>query len=434
MNMKNDLPRVIEPKYAHRSSRVALRFVGADGKPIVGKEARVRQTDIRFKLGARARELYIAFNPATREIRRATAIYLWEKIAELFNSAWLDAFDWIDHEKSQRTFIDQPLRDAVQWLTDRNLDVKGHSLYWNIKEPAWTRAIEPERVARLALDRAQRLVSDFAPHISDWTVIKSAVALTKPYGDSDPMVGRAESDKQNTLALAIRNGSLPDFQRGMFETAKAANPGAIFRVNDFDRNGAFEALLRRWLDEGFPLDAIGLECMPILYDKEYEAFLDALERYASLGLPMHVSLNVTPYHDDEFLFYETPIQGWRIPIEEHTPQGMEDRQARYAAKVYDALYACPRVYAAAEIQMVDVANKFKPPGIFHQDYSERAICDVIRERLNGAWRTEGAAVTNANGEIEFVGTAGSYEAELGGKRVSFEANGGGLAEAIEAKL
>jgi endo-1,4-beta-xylanase len=137
------------------------------------------------------------------------------------------------------------------------LGLRGHTLVWYGVMPRWTEEIATAAEAESELVRhIETVVSRYRPSIRSWNVVN------EPLRDD----ARRSSDLR-PLIWQRRLGS--DYIPIAFRAARAADPAAQLVLNEYDiefvgerfsnKRAAFVELVRTLLDQGVPLDAIGLQ-------------------------------------------------------------------------------------------------------------------------------------------------------------------------------
>jgi len=160
--------------------------------------------------------------------------------------------------------------------------VKGHALVWHQQLPSWVKSTMSAEELGAALKRHIEVTLErYRGRVYAWDVVNEAV---------DPST---ESGYTESLLYRILG---PGYIADAFRWARAADPDVRLYYNDFglERQGRkadlVYALLRDLLDEGVPIDGIGLQSHLSMHRYPSESHLRAnIRRFADLGLAVNVS-------------------------------------------------------------------------------------------------------------------------------------------------
>ena len=137
------------------------------------------------------------------------------------------------------------------------LGLRGHTLVWYGVMPPWTEQIATAAEAeRELVGHIQTVVSRYKSSIRSWNVVNEAL--------------RDDASRASDLRPLIWQRRLgADYIAIAFRAARAADPSAQLVLSDYDvefvgarfrnKRAAFADLVRSLLDQGVPLDAIGLQ-------------------------------------------------------------------------------------------------------------------------------------------------------------------------------
>jgi endo-1,4-beta-xylanase len=148
--------------------------------------------------------------------------------------------------------------DSVSAFAQSNdLALRGHTLVWYGVMPQWTEEIASAVEAERELVRhIGTVVSRYKPTIRSWNVVNEPLRDDAVRGsDLRPFVWQRRLGA-DYIAIALR-------------AARAADPSAQLVINEYDvefvgerfhrKRAAFAELVRTLLDQGVPLDAVGLQ-------------------------------------------------------------------------------------------------------------------------------------------------------------------------------
>ena len=198
-----------------------------------------------------------------------------------------------------------------------------------------------------------------------------------------------------------------------FRWARETDPRAELIVNDYEvfANGfpAYFDLVKGMLARGVPLDAIGIQGhFPLGARFPLDEVRKQLDRYASLGKPLHVT-ELTPPSGGQPILGSHVKGAWN-----------EAAQADYAEKLYRVLFAHPAVAAITWWDLSDFEAWQTGGGLVHADMTPKPASASLAKLILGEWRTSLGATTAADGTVRFRGFTGRYVAECRGKKAEFE--------------
>ncbi|MGV3713095.1 endo-1,4-beta-xylanase [Pseudolysinimonas sp.] len=316
---------------------------------------------------------------------------------------WLDAFDlailpfyWADFEPEEGRPRTARLRRAAEWFAAHDVRLKGHPLVWHTLAPEWLRGRPLEGVAERVAARVRREVGGFADVIGTWDLVNEAViAPTFDNGDNAITPLAAELGGPGLIAYAA-------------EHARAANPGVALHLNDFDLSHRYEELVERVLELGVPVAGIGLQTHMHQGYRGEERALEAADRFARFGIPLHFTETTLLSGD---LMPEAIVDlndyvrdDWRS-----TPEG-EERQASELEVHYRTLFGHP---AVASITYWGLADRGAwlgaPAGLVRLDGTAKPGYSVLRDLIRGEWWTPPTTLrTDHAGRVEVAGVKGRY--------------------------
>jgi len=184
----------------------------------------------------------------------------------------------------------------VNFAVENGMRVRGHTLCWHNQAPKW-----------MFYDQAGKLVSKTLLLARLKAHIHAVVGRYKGKIYAWDVVNEAVSDDPGQL---LRNSLWyqicgEDFIAKAFEYAHEADPKAILFYNDYNtehpgkRTRIFQ-LLKKLVDSGVPVQAIGLQGHWSVKDPSQELLKTSIEQYASLGLKVQVTeLDVSIYTDNK---------------------------------------------------------------------------------------------------------------------------------------
>ena len=267
-----------------RKAQLDIRTVDADGEPVAGVEVFVDQARHEFAFGTAIKACRIAQNNCRNGIFESKLTNL-DGRGHGFNWAVFENdLKWNGWE-SEWYVTNERVAAAVQWLRERDIQVRGHALLWpgfdNMPDDVRQSAGDTAYVMRRIRNHIA-LLGDYpgiAGEIADWDVLNETVTnvtLADAFrGQGDYVTGR-------------------EFYADVFRYADRAFPEAKLYLNDYVSlslgNGpsstAYQNLKRNvaeLVDAGAPIDGIGFQShiggrpngIPSVldtYDEFYDAF------------------------------------------------------------------------------------------------------------------------------------------------------------------
>ena len=382
----------------YRKADVVLTLLGTDGQPAGDVEVQIEQTRHAFLFGS---NIFWYANridfPETAEMREYQRYF-----ADLFNFATVGFYWWVYEAKQGQTNHARTERVAA-WCRRHGIKVKGHPLVWNLYEPEWLPP-EPDKVARLALDRVRDCVERFRGEIDVWDAVNEAALCQK--------VQLQRSAPKLTAAISAANyeGGPMAFFRDAFRTARRANPDAILIINDYVTSSYYaDGVISKLVDEeGRPFfDVIGIQSHDT--DGKWNARFawKVCEYFAKFGVPIHFT-EVTFFSGEKAA--DSDEEEWR-----DTPES-EARQAERAASLYLTLFSHPAVEAITWWDFTDQGAYERRPGLLRGDMTPKPAYSELHKLIKEKCWTKTKAVTDSEGRAAFRGFYGDY-------RASFAING-----------
>ncbi|MDC3415932.1 endo-1,4-beta-xylanase [Aquibacillus salsiterrae] len=204
-------------------------------------------------------------------------------------------FEQLHPEEDRYTF--DVADNMVAYAKGQGKQVRGHTLVWHNQTSDWIfQDKDGQEVTReVLLQRMKSHITTVMQHykgdIYAWDVVNEAIA------DNGPELLR-ESKWLSIIG--------EDFIEKAFQYAHEADPGAQLFYNDYnesdpEKSQKIYTLVKRLIDNGVPIHGIGLQAHWNLYHPPLADIKQAIERYASLGLKLHITeMDVSVYsHGDK---------------------------------------------------------------------------------------------------------------------------------------
>ncbi|MFJ6793972.1 endo-1,4-beta-xylanase [Streptomyces sp. NPDC091268] len=156
--------------------------------------------------------------------------------------------------------------------------VRGHTLVWHSQLPGWVGALPPVQVEAAMTRHVTEEATHYRGAVTAWDVVN------EPFNEDGTF---------RTSPFYTAMGS--DYIATALRAAHAADPDAELYLNDYNIEGlgaksdAMYALVRELLNEGVPLDGIGMQAhLAVQYGFPYQMRAN-MQRFADLGLDVAVT-------------------------------------------------------------------------------------------------------------------------------------------------
>ncbi|GHV71493.1 endo-1,4-beta-xylanase A [Spirochaetia bacterium] len=180
----------------------------------------------------------------------------------------------------------------IKYAEEHNKKVRGHTLVWHQQTPEWMfqgsgpdgLATKEQLYARMER-HIKEAVGHFKGKIYTWDVVNEAV------GDSND--GDQAGELRNSKYYRIAGSH--EYIANAFRWAREADPDALLCINDYsvEASGAkqdgFYNLVKTLLDEGVPIDVVGLQCHINTSWPTVADLRAAIRRFASLGVKVQIT-------------------------------------------------------------------------------------------------------------------------------------------------
>lgn len=363
----------------HRKGDFAVTVRDAAGQPVTGATVRVRMRRHAYKFGS------VVTAARIMDQDSADARIYREKVLELFNATGPEndlkwppwEADWGGHFNRAQTLA------AFTWLKEQGLYLRGHVLVWPHSRNLPKRlqpliAARDPGVPQLVLDHIAEIVPATAHILDEWDV------LNEPYDNHELMdiYGRA-------------------IMADWFRAARRHHPTAALYINDYAILSAggrdlahqrhYEETIRFLLDQGAPLDGIGMQGHFDANPTGIPKVLQILDHFAA-AFPAQ-AIKVTEFDvdtDDEQL------------------------QADYTRDFMTALFSHPRTVGFQMWGFWEGAHWRPRAAMFGRDWREKPMARAYRDLVLKDWWTDLSGTTGPDGAFAGRGFIGDHEASVDG--------------------
>jgi GH35 family endo-1,4-beta-xylanase len=264
-----------------RKAQMIIVVTSVSGRALPGAEVRVRQQRHAYGFGSAAAASPLLDDGADADMYR-------DVVARSFNRVTVENdMKWPQFDAGRQRAL-----DAVKWLRDAGIAVRGHNLLW----PSWKNlpkdlaALEgkPDALRKRILDHVRGEVSAFKGQIAEWDVVNEPVT---------------NADVQRVLG----NGILAE----TFKAAHEADPQARLFINDYgilshggsdtEHQDAYYRVIRDLLDAKAPVQGIGMQGHFNEQLTPVTRVWEILNRFGALGLPIEITEHDINAWDDEVM-------------------------------------------------------------------------------------------------------------------------------------
>lgn len=402
-----------------RTQSAVITILKEDNSPVAGQEISIVQKKHQFLFGCNAFYMVPLVNHELTGKEKEQAEQIREKFMRLFNFVTLP-FYWSQYEPKQGQPDTERIKNTANWCFEQGLVVKGHPLSWHTLAPDWLLSMDNTSIIEAQRKRIQREVTGFAGLIDMWDVINEVVIM--------PVFDKYDN---GITRICKQLGRIKTI-RTVFEEARAANPGAILLLNDFDVSPAFDILVEGCLEAGIKIDVIGIQSHMHQGYWGVEKTLQILEQFERFRLPIHftestiISGHLMPPEIVDLNDYQ--VEDWPT-----TPEG-EERQSQEVLLHYKTLFAHPLVTGITWWDFSDGKWLNAPSGLIRRDGTVKPAYEELLKLVKGEWWMPPTKfTTDTEGKIDFQGFYGEYELKYAGKTITLQLTQGNP-EAFEIKL
>jgi endo-1,4-beta-xylanase len=191
-----------------------------------------------------------------------------------------NAMKWDTTEPSDNNFNFTGADQIVNFATQNNQQVHGHTLVWHSQTPGWVQGLSATAMRTAMQDHITTEVGRYAsnPTVVSWDVVNEI------FNDDGT---RRQSFWQNTLG----DGYVAD----AFRFARAADSNARLCINDFNIEGigaksnAVFNLVSSLRQQGVPVDCVGFQTHLGIQFGFPNQFQQNLQRFADLGVQVRIT-------------------------------------------------------------------------------------------------------------------------------------------------
>ncbi len=261
-----------------RTAPLKIKVTGPDGKGLKDATVSILHVTNAFQFG-----IELPHSEINDRTKPENEIYR-QKIPELFNAyVFGNALKWKAWAGDWKGFSRETTLDALKWAKSNGLFVRGHVMVW----PGWgnlpkkitdmKQNPDPKVIQQMVMDHIDDLASDTGPYIDEWDVL------------NEPCGNHALMDLCGKPVMAE-----------WFKRAREKLPSALLAINEFGilpsmtdspKHDEYEGYIRSVMENGGPLDTIGMQGYFGNLVPSPMRMLKTLDRFGAMG-PM---IRITEY-------------------------------------------------------------------------------------------------------------------------------------------
>ncbi|MEC1523638.1 endo-1,4-beta-xylanase [Neobacillus niacini] len=198
---------------------------------------------------------------------------------------------FIEIQPVEGQFTFEKADQLAAFAKENGMKMRGHTLVWHNQTPEWVfEGADRETLLQRMKEHITAVMNRYKGTIFCWDVVNEAVT------DEGPELLRS------TKWLEIIG---EDYIEKAFEFAHEADPDALLFYNDYNESNPEKRekiykLVKSLVDKGVPIHGVGLQAHWNLVNPRLEDIRIAIERYASLGLKLHLTeLDVSVFNFED---------------------------------------------------------------------------------------------------------------------------------------
>lgn len=360
--------RTAEEQIRHvRMSDFTLQLLDPEGHPLSDGHVEVDLARHAFVFGATVSASGLVRDTGVAaEIYRGLVTQRFNRVT--FENDMKDRF-WYRAGRKETTL------EAVQWLRERNIEVRGHTLVW----PSWRKSRDeyqalkdrPEELRKAIDQHIRELVGAFRGQLIDWDVVN------EPQSNHDMLDVLGWNEMTHWFQLAHEVD--PQANLYLNDYGLLGNRGA-----DLQQIERYKETLRTLLKQGAPVHGIGQQAH--FWSGEFTAptrLWEILDDLAPFDLPI-MATEVSIAHLDGEL------------------------QARYLRDLLTALFAHPSVNGIILWNFFEGRTHMNTWYLYRRDGTPTLTGDVWEDLVFRQWHTHEKINADKEGLIRWTGFRGDY--------------------------
>lgn len=355
-----------------------------------GSAVRVEQLRHEFWFGAALSSAPFGGWMQSEDERRYKEIFLAN-----FNAAVTEnAVKWHDMERRQGE-VNYRIVDAIlAWTTEHDIPLRGHCVFWGIpnRVQGWLKEMDDEALRQALKDRALTMAERYKGRFAEFDLNNEMI-----HGNY----------------YARRLG--PGITKEMAQWFKQGDPDATLFFNDYDiltgnRLDDYVKFIRDRLDEGVPMDGIGVQGHLHGDGFDPKALQDSLDELAKIGLPIRITEFNMPGQ-------RSRVYGKRdIKL---TPE-QEQGKAKALTEYYRICFAHPAVEGILMWGFWEGANWIPQSSLYRRDWTPTPAAQAYRDLVFKRWWTRYVGKANTQGQCQVRAFYGKHRVVVDGQEKTID--------------
>ncbi|TWU47411.1 Endo-1,4-beta-xylanase Z precursor [Rubripirellula tenax] len=374
-------------QYRKRDIRMTLR--DDDGNARAGSKAQVKLVRHAFDFGTAVSVPMLTGEGSDNDRYRET-LKEYFNVGTIENGLKWQSWDsnWISH---------QATIDALHWMKQERFPARGHVMIWpGVRNlPEWVPTIldRPEALTRVLDGHIREMGFVTQGLVRDWDVLNEVfdnVELTATLGD-EAMVGWFKTADEVASTADLYYNDYAGLVRGGFPTTHKAH---------------FEQTVRYLIDNGAPIDGIGIQGHFGALLTPPERLVAELDHWHSLGLKVLITE------------YDVEVPG-------------EPLKADFTRDFLTVCFSHPAVAGVLTWGFWEGAHWKPTAALFRKDWTPTAMGAEWIRLTKEEWTTEESLVADGNGNVQFRGFIGEYDVTVDGKTRRVNVDRDGVVEPLQ---
>jgi GH35 family endo-1,4-beta-xylanase len=366
-----------------RKGDLTIHVLDSAGKPVAGTKVTVRMKRHAFGWGSAVDAGTLLSEGADNDRYRKHVRENYNRVVLENDLKW---FAWLRGP--------QRAKDAVKWLRENNVDVRGHCLVWpgekNLPRSIAALFDQPAALNSAINDHIREEADAMHGQLIEWDVVNEPFSN---FGVQVAITGIAPKSAPDWIERHA--GVLSEFYR----TARQADPVPKLYLNDYSiletggddapHQEHFERTIRQLLADKAPLDGIGIQGH---FNEDLTAIprlWQILDRYAQFNLPIQITEFDINTHDERLA-------------------------ADYTRDFLTAMFAHESVVGVLTWGFWEKRHWIPNAALYRADWSPRPAATEWQRLVRKEWWTNVEVKSDVSGTAKVRGFLGDYEIVSGG--------------------
>ncbi len=355
-----------------RMAPLIVEVRDAAGQPVADAEVRVKQVRSAFGFGSAVTARWLCEEGADGDRYRAVVDACFSRVV-FENDMKMEFWEKSLANEDRASFRWDRTQQAMAWLNERGIGIRGHYLSWAPWEP-WSEILreEPDKIRERILTHIPRIAAAVGHRVIEWDAINHLAGW----------------DRNIDTATGL------DFYTEIMRTARAAtdrplwvNEDQVFRPGRQQED--YHTRIQKLIADGVAPDGIGNQAH---FD---ESFLPGPEEMLA--------------NSDRFAALVPALQITEFDV---MTNGDEALAADYLRDVLTVCYSHP-AYTGFLLWGFWEGAHWKPEtALWRKDWTEKPAAGVWRNLVNHEWATTATGRTGQDGQLLAAAHFGVYEIEI----------------------